>query len=590
MPTGVGARRCRAGGRGRPPGCRACRSPSGRARRGRDGQAGPGPPAGRSVAGRRSAGGCARSPGSNRTRGGPPASPGRSCGNEGPAASPRADWTSEPVIARNRPASLRGPIVRPSASPLLVSGPSTRTHERYGVARYDMARVRAPEDSSAPSAGSPLSSYPGPSGTGGPPETLMSSPPNSERGPGLHGDADPPDPSDYRPDCGPRGLGRPIVRPASTPPAFPRTGRARASRSSCAARRGSGGSGLRTAGPPRCCPIGCATRPPRTRTGRRGPPSRGTTTPGRSTTDRTDRERRRGRHRGPPGHPPVRRFLLRPRFRLGPGPVVRPARLRERLRRLGRDLLDDLPVRPELLLQRGRLQPHGRRPRTASTCRSPRGPSGSGRLDAGGPILWSYSTSTGGSSFVLSQDFQCGGGSSLDYTDYEEVDQSAAPEPPCTPSRSRTTATRAPVATWTDLSAGSLPPTIAIAIDSDATHESRTSRSPSPFPRRSTPSMACRRGRSRRTSALRRSTAPPPSPSQWPGTIPSSTVSLSEGSGSSPFVFQVDLNLSNSTALGSYLLELQATAPRSSARVALVVDVVGPLQPCCRPSPPARST
>ena len=206
----------------------------------------------------------------------------------------------------------------------------------------------------------------------------------------------------------------------------------------------------------------------------------------------------------------------------------------------------------------------------------------------GGPILWSYSTSTGGSSFVLSQDFQCGGGSSLDYTDYEEVDQSAAPEPPYAFSFTNNSGDGAPVATWTDLSAGSLPPTIAIAIDSDATTIENE-----PFAFAPPPALDAEHGVSPRpftsnvsVEALNGSTAVTLS---MAGTIPSSTVSLSEGSGSSPFVFQVDLDLSNSTALGSYLLELQATAPAGSyARVALVVDVVGPLQ-AVLPTVSARS-
>jgi hypothetical protein len=191
----------------------------------------------------------------------------------------------------------------------------------------------------------------------------------------------------------------------------------------------------------------------------------------------------------------------------------------------------------------------------------------------GGSAVWSYSATTGGRSFVLSEYYQCESYVDIDYTDYEEVDQTTAPEPPYDFVFANNTAGTSPVDIWGPLYA-SAPAAISVAVQAGQVLVENEPFNFHPVPTLDVePSGASREYDANVTlGALNGSTSLTVTVA---GAVPNSTVGLSPSSGDTPFTFRVDVDLANATASGTYDLELQAIAGSGSyCRITLVVDVV----------------
>jgi hypothetical protein len=82
----------------------------------------------------------------------------------------------------------------------------------------------------------------------------------------------------------------------------------------------------------------------------------------------------------------------------------------------------------------------------------------------GGSLAWSHSVSTGATSFIIAQRDTCGTNSTLDYTDYEEVYDTAAPVPPYPFSFTANEFGNTSTTAWVPISGGGAPLSVPTAI------------------------------------------------------------------------------------------------------------------------------
>ncbi|HEV2428542.1 MAG TPA: hypothetical protein VGV64_01685, partial [Thermoplasmata archaeon] len=169
-------------------------------------------------------------------------------------------------------------------------------------------------------------------------------------------------------------------------------------------------------------------------------------------------------------------------------------------------------------------------------------------------VVFSHTAGTGGTGFVISSSFSCGGGSSLDYTDYEEVYTTTAPVPPYAFRFDNNSLDGSLERSWGAF-AGGAPSGVGIGTSGASVTIENV-----PFDLAVAPSLNSEISPnlhrfSTNLSVLRLN---PDGLLQISvsGTIPNATLSVSPPTGAAPFGSSLALNLTSAARPGSYGLEI----------------------------------
>ena len=191
-----------------------------------------------------------------------------------------------------------------------------------------------------------------------------------------------------------------------------------------------------------------------------------------------------------------------------------------------------------------------------------------------GASVWTYSANTGASQFVLEGMYSCNGGSSYDYTDYEEVYTTAAPVPPYTFFFSNNTEDSASETQWATWETSNAPAVItAVTGGSEGVVEN------TPFDLAAPPTLAAEIDPAGRTYSENVSVSRYAMDStltvSLTGNIPNGLVSRSPTSGSAPFAFALRVFVNNSTQPGlGYPIEVVVSDSQGVyARILVNVEV-----------------
>ncbi len=188
--------------------------------------------------------------------------------------------------------------------------------------------------------------------------------------------------------------------------------------------------------------------------------------------------------------------------------------------------------------------------------------------------VWTYTTDTGGSAFTIQNTYTCGSGTSLDYTDYEEVYSTPGPVPPYEFTFANNSIDGAPASGLTAWNSSAPAPVRETVSGANATVLNV------PFDLLAPPTLLAEAGPSPRsyaaTIAVDRFSASSALRSSVVGSVPGGTVALLPSSGSAPFNLTLEVNLTSLTPGNTTaVLEIEVTDTLSVyARTRVVVDIV----------------